>query len=76
MSYTSLLSIVCLANLLQFILRPRIYIHEKKSQLYGESKPVDPPVGKSVFGLGAVLNGIKKKEAEDGKKDMGKKDMG
>ena len=25
MSYTSLLSIVCLANLLQFVLRPRLY---------------------------------------------------
>jgi hypothetical protein len=34
MSYTSLLSIVCLANLLQFILRPRLYNHEKRSQLY------------------------------------------
>ena len=30
MSYTSLLTIVCLANLLQFCLRPRLYTYEKK----------------------------------------------
>jgi len=30
MSYTSLLTIVCLANLLQFCLRPRLYTYQKK----------------------------------------------
>ena len=41
MSYTSLLSIVCLANLLQFILRPRLYYHEKRSQLYSSEPQLE-----------------------------------
>merc|ERR1719491_2561175 len=43
MSYTSLLTIVCLANLLQFVLRPRIFILEKKSHLYSneDKKPAN-----------------------------------
>ena len=36
-SYMSLLVTVCIANLVQFVLRPRIYIQEKREQV---GKPV------------------------------------
>ena len=61
MSYTSLLSIVCLANLLQFALRPRLYKYEKKSQLYTmkpEEKAAPAKVG-GLGGLGSMLGSIK-----------------
>ena len=77
MSYTSLLTIVCLANLLQFILRPRLYTYEKKSQLYTsepaeEAKPDAAPVG----GLAGMLGGLKKAASKEGDQPAGKKDMG
>lgn len=77
MSYTSLLTIVCLANLLQFILRPRLYTYEKKSQLYtsepvAEAKPDAAPVG----GLAGMLGGLKKAATKEGAQSAGKKDMG
>ena len=76
MSYTSLLTIVCLANLLQFCLRPRLYTYEKKSQLYtpepeAEVKPEAAPVG----GLKGMLGGLKKLGNKEGDKPAGKKDM-
>lgn len=37
MSYTSLLVVCCIANLVQFALRPRIYTYEKKAQLYEDT---------------------------------------
>lgn len=62
MSYTSLLSIVCLANLLQFALRPRLYKYEKKSQLYTmkpEEKPAAPAKVGAMGGLGSMFGSIK-----------------
>ena len=77
MSYTSLLTIVCLANLLQFILRPRLYTYEKKSQLYTSEPAAEPaaevkPEAATGGGLGGLLSKLKNKAAD---KSAGKKDM-
>lgn len=67
MSYTSLLTIVCLANLLQFILRPRLYKYERKSQLYTiepKESPEPAKVGALGVGLGGMLGSIKAHQAE------------
>ena len=76
MSYTSLLTIVCLANLLQFCLRPRLYTHEKKSQLYTiEPKAEVAPSKIGGMNLGGMLSGLKQeKQASSGKKDMGQEE--
>ena len=61
MSYTSLLTIVCLANLLQFILRPRLYKYERKSQLYTiepKENPEPAKAGAMGVGLGGSLGGM------------------
>lgn len=72
MSYTSLLTIVCLANMLQFVLRPRIYIFEKKQRLYAipeQSNKIMPsstimPGLSSGSSLGGALGALKKAASE------------
>ena len=83
MSYTSLLTIVCLANLLQFILRPRLYKYERKSQLYTiepKENPEPAKVGAMGVGLsgslGGMLGNIKAAAAAEDKPVAAKKDMG
>ena len=41
MSYTVLLTVVCLANILQFALRPRLYYPIKKDKLSSSSKDIN-----------------------------------
>ena len=76
MSYTSLLTIVCLANLLQFILRPRLYTYEKKSQLYTPEPVAEAKPDAAPGGLAGMLGGLKKAASKDGDQPAGKKDMG
>merc|ERR1719469_101602 len=79
MSYTSLLTIVCLANLLQFVLRPRIFILEKKSHLYSneDKKPATQSIigTKSGMSLSNIINTAKsevKLAKKDDSADIGK----
>ena len=82
MSYTSLLTIVCLANLLQFVLRPRIFILEKKSHLYSneDKKPATQSIigTKSGMSLSNIINTAKNSSSEvklakkDDSADIGK----
>ena len=76
MSYTSLLTIVCLANLLQFILRPRLYSYEKKSQLYTTEPAAEAKPDAAPGGLAGMLGGLKKAASKEGDQPAGKKDMG
>ena len=69
MSYSILLICVCIANCIQFALRPRIYKHEKRTAIASakeeeselvKTKSEEPEPPKKTGGLGSLLAGLKK----------------
>ena len=72
MSYTSLLSVVCASNLIQFLLRPRISISEKKKSLYEAKQKAEESVEAApvLTGMAAAIAAAKKiKQEEEAKND-------
>ena len=79
-SYTVLMIVVCIANLVQFLLRPQIYHIKKKTRLYKEAKDAggtgaDSAPAPAKTGLGGMLGALKKKKDDKAPEYQLEKDL-